>query len=187
MGINAAEVERVAAKAATTGGFAAVPLIQRYHPFVARARQLLAEGRFGTLSHIYFRLNRPTSARYPAWDAGWMLDPAETGGGCLRNLGPHGLDAFLYLTGEAEEVTGAQVSSRGLGQRVEDYASVLVRSAGGEETAPAQPAEPLARTALREALDHWRQGMAPPISVHDCLRAVRLIDRAYELAGRLRG
>src|SRR6266550_7213069 len=30
----------------------------------------------------------------------WMLDPAEAGGGCLRNLGPHGLDMFLYLTGE---------------------------------------------------------------------------------------
>jgi len=230
MGINAAEVERVAEKAAATGGFAAVPLIQRYHPFVVRARRLLAEGRFGTLSHIYFRLNRPTSARYPAWDAGWMLDPAETGGGCLRNLGPHGLDVFLYLTGEAAEVTGAQLSSRALGQRVEDYASVLVRSAGGvlgtievgnmfprdgtdgewkvsgrdallvlkedtlrlitaggEETAPAKPAEPLARTALREALDHWRKGVAPPTSIHDCLRAVRLIDRAYELAGRPRG
>ena len=28
------------------------------------------------------------------WQA-WMLDPAEFGGGCLRNLGPHGFDMFL--------------------------------------------------------------------------------------------
>lgn len=227
MGVNAEEVRRVAEKAAAKNAFVAVPLAQRYQPFVARARQLLAEGRFGPVSHIYLRQNRPTSARYPAWDAPWMLDPAVAGGGCLRNLGPHGLDLFLFLTGEEAQVTAAQLSWRALGQPVEDYASVLVRSASGilgtievgntfprdgtdgewkiagrdaililtggtmrlitasgEETMPGQPQEPLALTALRDALDHWRRGAAPPISVHDCARVVRLIDRAYELAGR---
>jgi predicted dehydrogenase len=227
MGVNAEEVRGIASIAAARNAFVAVPLAQRYQPFVARARQLLAEGRFGPVSHIYFRLNRPTSARYPAWDAPWMLDPAVAGGGCLRNLGPHGLDLFLTLTGEDAQVTGAQLSWRALGQRVEDYASVLVRSAGGilgtievgntfplngtdgeskiagrdailmlkdgvmrlstargEETMPGEPAEPLALTALRDALDHWRRSSPPPISVHDCLRAVRLVDQAYALAGR---
>jgi predicted dehydrogenase len=131
MGIDAGEVRGVADKAAAKGAFAAVPLYQRFHPFVARAREMLAQGRFGPLSHLYFRVNRPTSARYPAWGSPWMLDPAEVGGGCLRNLGSHGLDLFLHLTGEGARVTGAQVSHAALGQRVEDYASVLVRSAGG--------------------------------------------------------
>ena len=124
-------------------------------------------------------------------------------------------------------MTGAQLSWRAMGQPVEDYASVLVRSASGilgtievgntfprdgtdgewkiagrdamlvlkddtlrlttasgEEALSGQPGEPLALTALRDVLDHWRRGAAPPISVHDCLRAVRLIDEAYELAGR---
>lgn len=115
MGVDAVAVREIARKAATTGAFVAVPLAQRYQPFVARARQLLAEGRFGLLSHIYFRLNRPTSARYSSWDSPWMLDPTESGGGCLRNLGPHGLDLFLFLTGEDAEVTGAQLSSRARG------------------------------------------------------------------------
>src|SRR5262245_28424692 len=57
MGVNAGEVRAIAEKAAATGGFIAVPLGQRYQPFVARARQLLGAGRFGPLSHIYFRLN----------------------------------------------------------------------------------------------------------------------------------
>jgi predicted dehydrogenase len=121
---------------------------------------------------------------------------------------------------------GAQTSRRAHGERVEDYASVLVRSAGGvigtvevgntfprdgtdgewklagrdglliyrdgtmrlttadgEEAAPAPLPEPLALSALRDALDAWRRGAAPPIGVQDCLRAVRLIDRAYALAG----
>ena len=227
MGVSASEVQALADKAAAKRAFVAVPLIQRYQPFTIRARELVAAGRLGPLSHFYFRLNRPTSARYRGWDAGWMLDPAAAGGGVLRNLGSHGLDLFLHLVGEDAEVTGAQVSTRARGERVDDYASVLLRSAGGvlgtvelgntfprdgtdaefklagrdalllmrdgmlrletatgAETMPGETDEPLALTALREALAHWRRGAPPPMSVHDCLRAVRLIDRAYELAGR---
>jgi predicted dehydrogenase len=228
MGVDATEVASVAEKAAAKHAFVAVPLPQRYSPFAVRARQMLAEGRFGPLSHLYFRLNRPSSARYPAWDSPWMLDPALAGGGCLRNLGSHCLDLFLLLTGEEAEVTAAQLSARALGQRVEDYASVLLKTsrgvlgtievgntvpydgsdseftiagrdailavyhdnllrlimAGGEETTSVSPAAPLYPTAVRDILDHWRRGASPPVSVHDCLRVVRLIDRAYELAAR---
>jgi predicted dehydrogenase len=230
MGADAGEVREVADKVAARRAFVAVPLIQRYHPFTVAARPLLAEGRFGPLSHFYFRLNRPTSARYPQWDSPWMLDPAQAGGGCLRNLGSHGLDLFLFLVGEEAEVTGAQLSRRGLGQPVEDYASVMLRSAsgilatvevgnlfprdgtdgesklagrdailafkdgalrlstaGGDETLPGGPDEPLAKVALRDALEHWRGGAAPPIGVDACLRAARLIDRAYALAGEISG
>jgi hypothetical protein len=35
---------------------------------------------------------------------------------------------------------------------------------------------------LRDTLDHWRRGEAPPVSVHDCARLVRLIDQAYARA-----
>src|SRR5207245_1755707 len=94
-------------------------------------RELIAAGRFGPLSHIYVRINRPGPARYPAWDCAWMLDPSEAGGGCLRNLGPHGLDMFLHLTGEDAQVTGAQLSRRAHERPVEDYASVMLRSASG--------------------------------------------------------
>jgi predicted dehydrogenase len=113
MGINASEVEGVAAKAAQLHAFVAVPLAQRYTPFATRARELLALGRFGPLSHIYVRINRPGPARYQTWDCAWMLDPAEAGGGCLRNLGPHGLDMFLHLTGEEAQVTSAQLLTPG--------------------------------------------------------------------------
>jgi predicted dehydrogenase len=131
MGISAPEVEAVASKAARLNAFVAVPLAQRYGPFAARAGELLAAGRLGPLSHIYVRINRPGPARYQAWDCAWMLDPAQAGGGCLRNLGPHGLDMFLHLTGEEAQVTGAQLSRRAHERPVEDYASVTVRSASG--------------------------------------------------------
>src|SRR5215469_4349454 len=216
----------IAAKAARLNAFVAVPLAQRYAPFATRARELLAAGRFGPLSHIYVRINRPGPARYPAWDCAWMLDPAEAGGGCLRNLGPHGLDMFLHLTGEEAQVTGAQLSHRAHEHPVEDYASVILRSASGilgtvevgngfprdgtdgewkiagrdailtmkdgimklvtadgDETLPGANVTAPVFTTVRDALDHWRRGAAPPISVHDCARVVRLIDQAYERAG----
>lgn len=225
MGVSATEVQGIADKAAARGAFVAVPLPQRYQPFVARARAMLAAGRFGPLSHGYFRLNRPTSARYPAWHSPWMLDPARAGGGCLRNLGAHLLDLFLLLTGEEARVVAAQLSARVHGQPVEDYASVLLRSASGvlgtievgntvpyagsdgewklagrdamlvsyhddvlrvitadgEETL-AGAAAPLYQLCVRDILDHWRRGAAPPIGVADLLRVVRLIDDAYALA-----
>src|ERR1700689_3216122 len=131
MGISAAELEPVAEKAAKQKAYVAVPLAQRYGAFAKRARELLAEKRFGPLSHIYARINRPAPPRYPAWDCAWMLDPAQAGGGALRNLGPHGLDMFWHLTGEEATVTGAQLSTRAHGNAVEDYASVLLRSASG--------------------------------------------------------
>src|SRR4029077_20832424 len=131
MGINASEVEAVAAKAARLNAFVAVPLAQRYGPFATRARELIAAGRFGPLSHIYVRINRPGPARSQAWDCAWMLDPAEAGGGCLRNLGSHGFDMFLYLTDEEPQLTGAQLSRRAHECPVEDYASVMLRSASG--------------------------------------------------------
>ena len=131
MGLSAAEVAGIADRAAAIGGFAAAPLFQRYLPFVATARAMIAEGRFGPLSHLHLRNMRPTSQRYVDWGAEWMLDPKIAGGGCLRNIGLHGLDLFCHILGEDAEVTACQLSRSALGQPVEDYALVLLRSASG--------------------------------------------------------
>ena len=165
VGLNAREVRGVADKVAVKGAFAAVPLFQRFHPFVSRARRMLVEGRFGPVSHFYFRSNRPSSARYVAWGAPWMLDPAVAGGGCLRNVGLHGIDAFLFLTGEDVEVTGVQTSSRAHGARVEDYATLLLRTASGVlgtievgNTFPGTGADAEWKLAGRDALLVQRDG-----------------------------
>ncbi|HJQ63749.1 MAG TPA: Gfo/Idh/MocA family oxidoreductase [Burkholderiales bacterium] len=224
MGLNAQEVRSIADKAAAKRAFVAVPLFQRYQPFMLHARRMLEEGAFGPVSHFYFRSNRGSSARYVAWGAPWMLDPAIAGGGCLRNIGLHGIDAFLNLFGECN-VTGAQTSARALGARVEDYASLMLRSAdgilgtievgntfpgtgadaewkiagrnallvqrgaslkcitsGGEQEFPAQPGEPLPALALHDALARWQDGKPPATGAEDCYRAMRIVDRAYDLA-----
>ena len=59
-------------------------------------------------------------------------------------------------------------------------------TAAGDETLPGADVTAPYFTALRDALDHWRRGAPPPISVHDCARVVRLIDQAYQRAGYFR-
>ncbi len=59
-----------------------------------------------------------------------------------------------------------------------------IQTSSGASTMSGQPEEPLALTALRDLLDHWQRGVAPPISVHDCYRTMCLIDQAYEIAGK---
>jgi predicted dehydrogenase len=166
MGLNAREVRGVADKAIAKRAFVAVPLFQRFQPFVVRARRMLDEGAFGTLSHFYFRSNRPTSARYVSWGSPWMLDPAVAGGGCLRNIGLHGIDAFLHLIGDDAEVTGVQLSNRAHGARVEDYATLLLRTAGGVvatievgNTFPGKGADAEWKLAGRDALLVQREGV----------------------------
>ena len=126
---------------------------------------MLAEGAFGPVSHFYFRSNRPTSARYVQWGAPWMLDPAAAGGGSLRNVGLHGIDAFLHLTGEDAQVIGAQTSTQALGKSVEDYATVILRTPGGivgtievGNTFPGKGGEAEWRLSGRDALLTLRGG-----------------------------
>jgi predicted dehydrogenase len=133
MSLNTRELRGIVEKAEALNAFAAVPLGYRFAPLMRHARKLIDDGTLGPMCHMYVRMNRPTSARYPAWGTPWMLDPKIAGGGCLRNLGTHGLDCFVYLTGEGEsiEVTGAQLSWSTHGKAVEDYASVLLKSRNG--------------------------------------------------------
>jgi len=56
----------------------------------------------------------------------------------------------------------------------------LATSEGDETFAGADITAPYF-VAVRDALDHWCRGARPPISVHDLLPAVRLIDEAYQL------
>jgi len=165
MGLNAGEVRGIADKAKQKGAFVAVPLFQRYQPFMRHARRMLEENAFGPVSHFCFRSNRGSSARYVQWGAPWMLDPAIAGGGCLRNIGLHGIDAFIHLSGADPQVIGAQLSSRAHAAPVEDYASVLLQTPGGllgtieaGNTFPGKGADAEWKLAGRDALLIQRDG-----------------------------
>ena len=105
--------------------FVAVALVNRIAGVVE------ALGDAGRIAHVYFRIINGPPRRYRDWGVPWMLDPRQSGGGALRNLGVHGVDAFLTLAGEqAVRVDHAAFHSI-FGEAVEDYACVVLRAADG--------------------------------------------------------
>lgn len=132
LGVNAADVAPLMAAAERAGRFVAVALPSRQAGLLAELGRLRAEAAMGAVSHMQFRLINGPPRRYPDWGVAWMLDPAQSGGGALRNLGVHGVDAFLALAG-AQEVR-LEHAAFGLGVYgvgVEDYACLVLRAADG--------------------------------------------------------
>lgn len=226
MGRAADEVRPVVERIEREGLYTAVALPNRLGPVYERAKAMIDHGEFGKLVYLHCRIIRPSLNRYPEYDSPWMLDPEISGGGCLRNLGPHLFDLFLSLTGEDAEVTAADISFHGHGVAIEDYAAVTVRSLSGiigtleaGYTYPVEGTDMELRIAgpqailrsdragavvvrptgverlgtsgevlpgydalLTETVELFTQGAPPIATPRDCLRAVEMIDAAYNLA-----
>lgn len=131
VGISAAASDALIEAAARKGVFAAMALPHGM-AMMAALRDLDAAGRRGPLSHSHFRLINGPPQRYLDDGVAWVLDPKIGGGGALRNLGIHGVNAFLMLTGGKEiEIVSASFGHPLHGTEVEDYAAVVLRAADG--------------------------------------------------------
>lgn len=85
------------------------------------------------VSHFRFRLINGAPQRYLDLGVPWVLDPAGAGGGVLRNLGVHGISAFLRLTGawaSLPTVHACLLSNRLYGLKAEEYAAVQLLAGG---------------------------------------------------------
>lgn len=130
-GVDPDTVAALVALAASRGSWVSVPFINRCSHWALTARRMIEDGAFGSISHIVFRMIRPTMQRYVEWDLPWMTDPAVAGGGALTNLGGHGFDIAWFLTGEEPKVVSAVLSHTANGAAVEDYALVTLRTPSG--------------------------------------------------------
>ncbi len=132
LGLSAPEVIRLAAQAAKLGRFVAVPLANRTSPILEQIATRRAAGSLGDITNMQYRLINGPAQRYRDWGVGWMLDPAFSGGGALRNLGVHGLDAFAAIAGDQHiRVEHAAFRRSGQYAGVEEYALVVLRAADG--------------------------------------------------------
>lgn len=125
IGLSHRDVAPLAASARQRGRFVAVALVNR----VGGAVEAL--GDVGRRAHVYFRIINGHPGRYRDWGVPWMLDPQQSGGGALRNLGVHGIDAFLSLAGEQAVQVEHAVFHSIFDEAVEDYGCVLLRAADG--------------------------------------------------------
>lgn len=128
---NTAAIAELAQLAAKTKGFVGVPLPNRFGPIFHAHRQLQEAGRAGRLAHASFRLVNGPPERYRQDAVDWLLDPAIGGGGALRNLGIHGVDAVLSLAQGPATLVSASVGNRIHDEAVDDHALLVLTDAAG--------------------------------------------------------
>ncbi|MGH9341864.1 MAG: Gfo/Idh/MocA family protein [Acidobacteriota bacterium] len=113
----------------------------RKAPAVALARQLIEEGRLGTIYHFRGTYLQDWIVD-PKFPLVWRLDKKKAGSGALGDIASHSLDLARYLVGEITEVSGALqtfIQERPLpGNRkkkgkvtVDDAAAAIVRFGNG--------------------------------------------------------
>ncbi len=107
---SVAEAEAMAAAAdaaALQGVRSMVGFTYRRVPAIALARELVAEGRLGTLRHVRAQYLQDWLAD-PSAPYSWRLDRTKAGSGALGDIGAHVIDLCQHITGETiTTVTGA--------------------------------------------------------------------------------
>jgi predicted dehydrogenase len=132
LGRDAAEVAAVLAAARRADRLLAVDLSYRGTAAMQRIRALAQGGALGRIHAVDLVFH---NAYGP--DKDWFYDPAQSGGGCLMDLGVHLLDLALWVLG-FPEVAMAEALLQSGGQplaarpgKVEDYASAQLMTADG--------------------------------------------------------
>ncbi|NEU12446.1 Gfo/Idh/MocA family oxidoreductase [Methylobacterium sp. BTF04] len=113
--------------------FYATAFDQRHHPAHRALRDLIAEGRVGTVTTIRIVyacwLHRDWTSF--AGQDNWRIDPLKAGGGALMDLAPHGLDLIDFLLGESIVDLAALTQARAQDYAVDDGALLIGRTASG--------------------------------------------------------
>lgn len=92
-----------AERAAARGVLAMVGFTYRRVPAIALARELVAEGRLGTVRHVRAQYLQDWIAD-ESTPLSWRLDKATAGSGALGDIGAHVVDLAQFITGE--RITG---------------------------------------------------------------------------------
>jgi predicted dehydrogenase len=96
---EAASMAAAAADAASRGVRSMVAFNYRRVPAIALARQLVAEGRIGTLHHVRAAYQQDWLVD-PSAPMTWRLDRSKAGSGALGDIGAHIVDAAQFVVGD---------------------------------------------------------------------------------------
>ncbi|MFN0166961.1 MAG: Gfo/Idh/MocA family protein [Bryobacteraceae bacterium] len=108
-------------------------LATRLHPWIQQARDLVRQGRLGTLYGASFRfLADQTRLTTPEYQGSWFASKTRAGGGQLLWLGIHYIDLAQYISGQTiRKVAGLAGNVGGQPMDVEDSAAVALEFDGG--------------------------------------------------------
>jgi predicted dehydrogenase len=103
VGLTAADALAVASAIKSAGVQSCVGFNYRSAPAVQHARDLIADGSLGTVTHARFRLFSDY-AGHPRGALSWRFERARGGTGVLGDLASHGVDLVRFLLGEVDDV-----------------------------------------------------------------------------------
>ncbi|GLW50078.1 oxidoreductase [Streptomyces sp. NBRC 14336] len=103
VGLTAEDAGAVADAVAKAGVQGAVGFNYRNAPAVEAARDLIASGDIGTVTHVRFRLFSDYAA-HPEGALTWRYERERGGSGVLGDLASHGADLARYLLGDITSV-----------------------------------------------------------------------------------
>jgi predicted dehydrogenase len=103
VGLTADDARAVAAAVRGAGVQGAVGFNYRNAPAVEAARELIASGELGPVTHARFRLFSDYAA-HPEGALTWRYERARGGNGVLGDLAAHGVDLIWYLLGDIAEL-----------------------------------------------------------------------------------
>lgn len=127
-GTDVQKVSALAKLAREKGAFAAVPLVFRNGELLQLLSDIDDGDGFQLLS---FRFIAGLPQRYRDAGCDWMLDPAQSGGGCTSNLSIHFIDLARLLLGEDLRVTSAAMSNASFDCDVEDHSIISLAGSAG--------------------------------------------------------
>ncbi|WEO99547.1 Gfo/Idh/MocA family oxidoreductase [Streptomyces sp. FXJ1.172] len=104
VGLTAEDARAVADAAAKAGVQGTVGFNYRNAPAVEAARELIASGEIGTVTHVRIRLFSDYAA-HPKGALTWRYERERGGSGVLGDLASHGVDLARYLLGEITSLT----------------------------------------------------------------------------------
>lgn len=129
LGRNPAEARLAVEAAAESGRWLKAGYNHRYHPAIAKIRQVHEAGLLGPL---YFIRGRYGHGGRPGYEREWRADPARSGGGEMLDQGAHLVDLSLWFAGDFSHVTGMVNTNHWAITPVEDNAFGLFATATGQ-------------------------------------------------------
>jgi predicted dehydrogenase len=131
VGVSAEDARAVSDAVAKAGIQGTVGFNYRCAPAVAAARELIATGEIGTVTHVRVRLFSDYAA-HPQGALTWRYERERGGSGVLGDLASHGVDLARFLLGEIAALTADTAIFLPQRARPTGATAGHARAAGGE-------------------------------------------------------
>lgn len=104
------------------------------YPMIRQARQMIADGDLGHIRIVeanYLQDWLSEASTPENKQAAWRIDPAQSGGGAIGDIGTHAYNLLSFVTGLQTQSLCASLQSHVSGRAVDDDARVTLKLDGG--------------------------------------------------------